>query len=130
AKREEHSYDFGAVKNIPLLNKKGPGEVGGGAQAVCNPDSRDLYGREVQGGINAEAAMEKGKKQIPLLTKEGSGEVDGGSHKPNRKSKTVLVHRKGATRAFPKGHSALPPELREVGQPVLIPGSMGTNSYV
>jgi tRNA-splicing ligase RtcB (3'-phosphate/5'-hydroxy nucleic acid ligase) len=44
--------------------------------------------------------------------------------------KEVLVHRKGATRAFPSGHLALPPELRELGQPVLIPGSMGTCSYV
>lgn len=42
----------------------------------------------------------------------------------------VLVHRKGATRAFPKGHPALPGELRGVGQPVLIPGSMGTSSYI
>jgi tRNA-splicing ligase RtcB len=44
--------------------------------------------------------------------------------------KEVLVHRKGATRAFPPGHSALPLELRPLGQPVLIPGSMGTCSYV
>jgi len=44
--------------------------------------------------------------------------------------KRVLVHRKGATRAFPKDHPALPDELRAVGQPVLIPGSMGTCSYV
>ncbi|MFI5252325.1 MAG: RtcB family protein [Bacteroidota bacterium] len=44
--------------------------------------------------------------------------------------KTVLVHRKGATRAFPKGHPILPTGLRDVGQPVLIPGSMGTNSYI
>lgn len=44
--------------------------------------------------------------------------------------KRVLVHRKGATRAFPKGHPALPKELQEYGQPVLIPGSMGTCSYV
>jgi tRNA-splicing ligase RtcB (3'-phosphate/5'-hydroxy nucleic acid ligase) len=42
----------------------------------------------------------------------------------------VLVHRKGATRAFPPGHPDLPPELRQAGQPVLIPGSMGTASYV
>ena len=42
----------------------------------------------------------------------------------------VLVHRKGATRAFPKGHPALGAELRDVGQPVLIPGSMGTASYI
>lgn len=45
-------------------------------------------------------------------------------------TKKVLVHRKGATRAFPKGHPGLPAELRECGQPVLIPGSMGTHSYV
>jgi tRNA-splicing ligase RtcB len=44
--------------------------------------------------------------------------------------KRVLVHRKGATRAFPPGHTALPPGLRDAGQPVLIPGSMGTCSYV
>jgi tRNA-splicing ligase RtcB len=42
----------------------------------------------------------------------------------------VLVHRKGATRAFPAGHPSLPPEIRALGQPVLIPGSMGTCSYV
>ncbi len=44
--------------------------------------------------------------------------------------KKVLVHRKGATRAFPKGHPALTGSVREWGQPVLIPGSMGTHSYV
>ncbi|ALM74542.1 RtcB family protein [Thermococcus barophilus] len=50
-------------------------------------------------------------------------EVDG------RKVK-VVVHRKGATRAFPPGHEAVPRIYRDVGQPVLIPGSMGTASYV
>ncbi len=45
-------------------------------------------------------------------------------------SKRVLVHRKGATRAFPAGHPALPDAVRAAGQPVLIPGSMGTSSYV
>ena len=42
----------------------------------------------------------------------------------------VCVHRKGATRAFPAGHPALPEDYRAVGQPVLIPGDMGTNSYI
>jgi tRNA-splicing ligase RtcB len=42
----------------------------------------------------------------------------------------LCVHRKGATRALPPGHPDLPADLREVGQPVLIPGSMGTASYV
>lgn len=46
------------------------------------------------------------------------------------KETEVAVHRKGATRAFPPGHPEIPERYREVGQPVLIPGSMGTASYV
>jgi len=42
----------------------------------------------------------------------------------------VCVHRKGATRAFPAGHPALPATFRDTGQPVLIPGDMGTASYI
>ena len=42
----------------------------------------------------------------------------------------VLVHRKGATRAFPAGHREIPAAYRPVGQPVFIPGSMGTASWV
>ncbi|MCD0484483.1 RtcB family protein [Streptacidiphilus sp. ASG 303] len=42
----------------------------------------------------------------------------------------LCVHRKGATRALPPGHPDLPPDLRPVGQPVLIPGTMGTASHV
>jgi tRNA-splicing ligase RtcB len=44
--------------------------------------------------------------------------------------KTLCVHRKGATRAFPAGHPSVPERYRHVGQPVLIPGDMGTGSYV
>lgn len=51
-------------------------------------------------------------------------------HNVNGERKTVFVHRKGATRAFPPGHPDLPADLRSAGQPVLIGGSMGTSSYV
>ena len=44
--------------------------------------------------------------------------------------RTVCVHRKGATRAFPAGHPDVPEEYRPVGQPVIIPGDMGRNSFV
>ena len=44
--------------------------------------------------------------------------------------KTVCVHRKGATRAFPPGHPEIPAPYRGIGQPVIIPGSMGTASWV
>ncbi len=46
------------------------------------------------------------------------------------KELTVCVHRKGATRAFGPGAPGLPEEYREIGQPVLVPGSMGTASWV
>ncbi|MGW1678346.1 RtcB family protein [Saccharopolyspora sp. NPDC002376] len=52
------------------------------------------------------------------------------SHEVAGHRRTLCVHRKGATRALPPGHAELPPGLREAGQPVLIPGSMGTASYV
>ena len=42
----------------------------------------------------------------------------------------LCVHRKGATRAFPPGHPEIPPEYASAGQPVFIPGSMGTASFV
>jgi len=51
-------------------------------------------------------------------------------HMINGKKKEVYVHRKGATRAFPPGHHDVPAAYRAVGQPVLIPGSMGTASYI
>jgi tRNA-splicing ligase RtcB len=51
-------------------------------------------------------------------------------HRLNGGGADVLVHRKGATRAFPPGDAELPEAYRDVGQPVLIPGSMGTASWV
>ena len=51
--------------------------------------------------------------------------VDGSTAEEN-----VLVHRKGATRSFPAGSAFIPSAYRGVGQPVIIPGSMGTASYV
>jgi tRNA-splicing ligase RtcB len=41
-----------------------------------------------------------------------------------------VVHRKGATRAFPKGHPEVPEAYRHVGHPVLIPGDMGRYSFI
>jgi len=44
--------------------------------------------------------------------------------------KKLCVHRKGATRAFPPGHKDIPDKYKPIGQPVLIPGDMGTHSYL
>jgi tRNA-splicing ligase RtcB len=51
-------------------------------------------------------------------------------HEVSGRRLKVCVHRKGATRAFGPGASGLPPEYRDIGQPVLVPGSMGTASWV
>jgi len=51
-------------------------------------------------------------------------------HQIGDKTKKVWVHRKGATRAFPPGHSEIPERYRGIGQPVLIPGDMGRASWV
>lgn len=51
-------------------------------------------------------------------------------HAVNGREKNLMVHRKGATRAFPSHRPELPSNYQEIGQPVLIPGSMGTASYV
>ncbi len=57
------------------------------------------------------------------LAKMEEHEVDGDR-------RMLCVHRKGATRSFGPGHRELPSRYRDIGQPVIIPGSMGTSSYV
>ncbi|MEO3992898.1 MAG: RtcB family protein [Desulfurococcaceae archaeon TW002] len=51
-------------------------------------------------------------------------------HEVEGKNVKLVVHRKGATRAFPSGHPEIPRAYRNIGQPVLIPGSMGSASYL
>jgi tRNA-splicing ligase RtcB len=52
------------------------------------------------------------------------------THIIDGKKMELCVHRKGATRAFPPNHSQIPQKYKKVGQPVILPGSMGTNSYI
>jgi tRNA-splicing ligase RtcB len=56
---------------------------------------------------------------------DGAAAPDG-----DRAERELYVHRKGATRAFPAGRPEVPAAYRDVGQPVIIPGSMGAGSYV
>ncbi|TMT86414.1 RtcB family protein [Haloterrigena sp. H1] len=52
------------------------------------------------------------------------------THTVDGEERELYVHRKGATRAFPAGHPDVPKAYRDVGQPIIIPGSMGAGSYV
>ncbi len=51
-------------------------------------------------------------------------------HKIDGRERKLVVHRKGATRAFPANHDEIPLKYRDLGQPVLVPGSMGTASWI
>ncbi|RLG29336.1 RNA-splicing ligase RtcB, partial [Methanosarcinales archaeon] len=76
---------------------------------------RKIYGREVE--------MELIYDVCHNIAKIEEHDVDG-------KRIKVCVHRKGATRAFPPEHPDVPAAYRSVGQPILIPGSMGTPSFI
>ena len=65
--------------------------------------------------------------EVPV---DGDGVACAAADAVGRAVKPLYVHRKGATRAFPAGRPELPAAYADVGQPVLVPGSMGAGSYV
>lgn len=71
-----------------------------------------------------------GEENLPLLydVAHNIGKME--VHTVDGRDMRVLVHRKGATRAFPPGHPDIPEKYRTSGQPVLVPGDMGTASYI
>jgi len=120
-------------------------------QLGCAPiDSPE--GRDYLGGMAAAANFAFANRQImAFLTQEAFNQVLAGhvkrrdlhtvydvahniakieEHVVGGKQIKLCVHRKGATRAFGPGHRELPEAYRQVGQPVLVPGDMGTASYV
>ncbi len=68
--------------------------------------------------------------EMPILFDVSHNTCKQERHRAGGRERTLFVHRKGATRAFPPGHRDLPEALRPWGQPVLIGGSMGTGSWV
>ncbi len=70
------------------------------------------------------------KEELELLYDVAHNIAKVEEHEVNGEKIKLIVHRKGATRAFPPGHPEVPERYRKVGQPVLIPGTMGTASYV
>ena len=68
--------------------------------------------------------------ELPLLYDVSHNTCKTEEHLVDGRPKPLFVHRKGATRAFGPGHTAIPEIFRSVGQPVLIGGTMGTASYI
>jgi tRNA-splicing ligase RtcB len=70
------------------------------------------------------------RAELPLLYDVSHNTCKTEEHVIDHRKMRLFVHRKGATRAFGPGHPALPDALKEIGQPVLIGGTMGTASYI
>ena len=116
-------------------------------ELACAPLASEI-GRRYLGAMRAGINCALANRQIlTQLAREAFSEVFAGSRLPllydvshntckeethlvGGRKRRLFVHRKGATRAFGPGHAELPAEFREVGQPVLIGGSMGTASYI
>ncbi|HZD42697.1 MAG TPA: RtcB family protein, partial [Methanomicrobiales archaeon] len=69
-------------------------------------------------------------EEMPLVYDVAHNVAKFEEHRVNGSTVTLCVHRKGATRAFGPGAADLPAEYSRTGQPVIIPGSMGTPSYI
>ncbi len=82
------------------------------------------YVREVWQSILGE------KDQLKLLYDVAHNIAKLEDHQVNGQTMKLIVHRKGATRAFPPGHPELAAKYKSTGQPAIIPGSMGDSSYV
>ena len=114
------------------------------ACAPINSAVGQSYLGAMRGGINCALAN---RQIITHLTREAFAEVlpqanlllmydvshntcKVEEHTIDGRRQSLFIHRKGATRAFGPGHPDLPPALKEIGQPVLIGGSMGAGSYI
>ncbi len=120
-------------------------------QLICAPvNSRE--GKDYLSAMRAAANFAWANRQIILSrVRDGFAEVFGKSaeslgmnliydvahniakieeHTIDKNRKNLCVHRKGATRAFPPNHPDIPEKYKQIGQPVLIPGDMGTASYI
>ncbi len=120
-------------------------------QLACAPIA-SAEGRAYLGAMNAGSNFARANRQvITHLLREAAQQALGASgvelgmgvvydvshniakferHSVRGVERTLCVHRKGATRAFPAGHPDVPERYRSVGQPVFVPGSMGTFSFV
>lgn len=117
------------------------------AQLACAP-VRSPEGAAYLGAMHAAANYGRANRQLLThATREAFAAVLGSSalelvwdvshnlarlewHRVGDERRLLCVHRKGATLALPPGHDDLPTDLAPYGQPVLVPGSMGTASYV
>ena len=135
AESKQQNFGFHLVDRqlacLPLQSSEGKAYL---AAMACGANfawaNRQLLMHGVRQAFSTVFKRQVSHRDMPLvydvchnIAKMEEYEVDG-------QKRSVCVHRKGATRAFPAGHPAIPEEYQAVGQPVLIPGDMGRYSFV
>ncbi|EFH88523.1 RtcB family protein [Ktedonobacter racemifer] len=133
AKQKAYGYHLAdrQLACMPIHSKEGQDYLGAMACAANFAwANRQLLMHGVRDAFSSVFGRKARAKDMPMvydvchnIAKMEEYEIDG-------EKKRVCVHRKGATRAFPPGHPAMPEKYRAVGQPVLIPGDMGRYSFV
>ncbi|MCX7831636.1 MAG: RtcB family protein [Actinobacteria bacterium] len=95
--------------------------------ALCN---REILGHWVRFSLEQALKMPAERMGVSLIFDVSHNIAKFEKHNVDGKIKVLCVHRKGATRAFGPGREDLPEKYRKVGQPVIIPGDMGSASYI
>ncbi len=111
----------------PVRSKEGESYLGARRAAI----NAALANRQVLTHLTREvfgAVLPRSELRLLYDVSHNTCKVE--THLVDGRPREVYVHRKGATRAWGPGHPGLPDELRSVGQPVLIGGTMGTSSWV
>jgi tRNA-splicing ligase RtcB len=116
---------------VPARSREGEAYLGAMAAAANFAwANRHLLAHTAREAVAAALGTSAGKTGMGLVFDVAHNLAKVEEHRVGGHSRRLCVHRKGATRAFGPGHPALPADLRPIGQPVLIPGSMGTASWV
>lgn len=116
---------------VPISSREGKEYLGAMAAAANYAwANRQILMHLTRGAICEALAISPRDAGLDLIYDHAHNIVKREDHVVEGKRRTLAVHRKGATRSFPAGHSDVPAAYRAVGQPTLIPGDMGRCSYV
>lgn len=135
AESKEHDFGFHLVDRqlacLPLQSNEGKAYL---AAMACGANfawaNRQVLLHEVRQAFSAVYERRITAQEMPLIYDVCHNIAKMEEYVVDGQLQRLCVHRKGATRAFPANHPAVPEQYRFVGQPVLIPGDMGRYSFV
>ena len=119
------------LASVPVESSEGEKYLGAmAASANFAWANRHILAHEARAAFAEGFGISVSEVNMPLIYDVAHNLAKIEDHEINGRRRELCVHRKGATRAFGPDHPSLPEDLRPHGQPVLIPGSMGTASWV